>query len=85
MRLVTYVVGQQAAQPGVFIDGDQAVLSLALAQQAVHGGPAPELSSVLSLIEAGDEGLAHVRTLIRRAPAAAVLSRSDVRLRAPIR
>ena len=84
MRLVTYVVGQRAVQPGVLIDGGQAVLSLALAQQAVHGGPAPELASVLSLVEAGEEGLAHVRKLIRRAPAAAVLQRSDVRLRAPI-
>ena len=84
MRLVTYVVGQRAAQPGVLIDGGQAVLSLALAQQAVHGVPAPEMASVLSLIEAGEEGLAHVRKLIRRAPATAVLSRSDVRLRAPI-
>jgi 2-keto-4-pentenoate hydratase/2-oxohepta-3-ene-1,7-dioic acid hydratase in catechol pathway len=84
MRLVTFVVGQQAPQPGALVDGGQAVLSLALAQQAVHGVPAPELASVLALLESGDEAVAHARALVARAPSAAVLARSDVRLRAPI-
>ncbi len=84
MRLVTFVVGQQAPQPGALVDGGQAVLSLALAQQAVHGVPAPELASVLALLESGDEAMAHARALVARAPSAAVLARSDVRLRAPI-
>lgn len=84
MRLVTFVVGQQAPQPGALIDGGQAVVSLALAQQALHGVPAPELVSVLALLEAGDEAMAQARALVARAPSAAVLARSDVRLRAPI-
>ena len=84
MRLVTFVVGQQAPQPGALVDGGQAVLSLALAQQAVHGVPAPELASVLALLESGDEAMAHARALVARAPSSAVLARSDVRLRAPI-
>jgi 2-keto-4-pentenoate hydratase/2-oxohepta-3-ene-1,7-dioic acid hydratase in catechol pathway len=84
MRLVTYVVGQQAPQAGALIDGGQAVVSLALAQQELHRSAAPELASVLALIEAGDDAMAHARALVARAPRASVLARSDVRLRAPI-
>lgn len=84
MRLVTYVVGQSAPQAGALIHDGQAVVSLTLAQRHVHGGDAPEMASVLALLEGGEEALAHARTLVRRAPVGAVLARSDVRLRAPI-
>jgi len=84
MRLVTFITGRGDAQAGALIDGGQAVLSLQAAQRELHGGSKADLASVLALVEAGDAALAHARTLVERAPAAAVLQRADVRLRAPI-
>jgi 2-keto-4-pentenoate hydratase/2-oxohepta-3-ene-1,7-dioic acid hydratase in catechol pathway len=84
MRLVTYSDAQGLQHAGALIDAGQAVLSLQAAQRELNGSAAEALGSVLALIEGGDAALDHARTLVARAPRAAVLARSAVRLRAPI-
>lgn len=84
MRLVTYSHNRGPQLAGALIDGDQAVLSLQGAQRELHGSEAIAMGGVLALIEGGDEALAHARTLLSRAPRAAVLQRAEVHLHAPI-
>jgi hypothetical protein len=84
MRLVTFQTPGEAARAGAFIERDQAVLDLRQAAQAVHGGSADALASVLSLIEAGPAASELARGLIARAPSAAVRQRSEVKILAPI-
>ncbi len=84
MRLVTFQESGGFARAGAFIERDQAVLDLRLAAQAVHGGNADEMASVLSLIEAGPDASQRARDLIERAPKEAVRSRDTVKILAPI-
>ncbi|MCY4756616.1 fumarylacetoacetate hydrolase family protein [Pelomonas aquatica] len=84
MRLVTYSDAQGVQHAGAFIDQDSAILSLQAAQRELHGSTSPSLASVLSLIEAGDEAMAHARSLVELAPRVAVLLRHQVHLHAPI-
>lgn len=84
MRLVTFQTPGEAARAGAFIERDQAVLDLRQSAQAVHGGSADALASVLSLIEAGPAASELARGLIARAPSAAVRQRSEVKILAPI-
>ena len=84
MRLVTFQEAGGLARAGAFIEGDQAVLDLRQAAQAVHGGSADALASVLSLIEAGPSASELARDLIARAPSAAVRERQAVKILAPI-
>lgn len=84
MRLVTFQEAGGLARAGAFIEGDQAVLDLRQAAQAVHGGSADALASVLSLIEAGPTASELARDLIARAPSAAVRERQAVKILAPI-
>lgn len=60
------------------------MLPLQNAQRELHGAASDALNSVLALVEGGDAALDHARSLVARAPRAAVLPRSRVRLRAPI-
>jgi len=71
-------------RPGALIDGDQAVLDLRLAAQAVRGGTADSVSSIQALIEAGPAAWEFARSLVARVPTDAVIAREAVRLRAPI-
>lgn len=84
MRLVTYADALGMEHAGALIDNGQAVLSLQGAQRELHGAATATSSSVLALIEGCDTALDHARTLVARALRAAVLQRSQVRLRAPI-
>jgi 2-keto-4-pentenoate hydratase/2-oxohepta-3-ene-1,7-dioic acid hydratase in catechol pathway len=84
MRLVTYIDAQGAQCAGALIEGDQALLSLQIANKQVHGGTLTEFSSVLALVEAGEPALERARSLVQRMPRAAVIPRDAVRLRAPI-
>jgi 2-keto-4-pentenoate hydratase/2-oxohepta-3-ene-1,7-dioic acid hydratase in catechol pathway len=84
MRLVTFVRSGAEQRLGALIEHDTLVVDLQQAYGVVHGGTRPELASVLSLIEAGAEGLQLARALADRAPPAAVIARDDVKLRAPI-
>ena len=84
MRLVTFVRSGAEQCLGALIEGDSRVVDLQQANIAVYGNARPELASVLTLIEAGDAALQFARTLTDRAPAKAVIDRSQIKLRAPI-
>lgn len=84
MRLVTFQRAGVPARAGALIDGDQAVLDLQQAAQALGLGEALALSQVQALIEAGPEAWAMAREAVALAPRQAVTARADVRLRAPI-
>ena len=85
MRLVTFQrPGDDAHYAGALIDGDQAVLDLAHALRLSAGGDGRAMSSVLALIEGGEDALALALSLVARAASEAVLARSSVKLLAPI-
>jgi 2-keto-4-pentenoate hydratase/2-oxohepta-3-ene-1,7-dioic acid hydratase in catechol pathway len=84
MRLVTFTIGDERARAGAFIEDDTRIVDLAAAHVALGGGPAPELVSIQALIEGGDAALALAADVTRRAPAAAMRARAQVRLRAPV-
>lgn len=78
MRLVTFQKGAGPQRAGALIDGDVRIVDLATA--IGEAGPA----SVLAIIEGGDAALARAQEAVRAAPASAMVSRAEVRLRAPI-
>lgn len=84
MRLVTFVRSGAEQRLGALIEHDTLVVDLQQAHDVVHSGTRPELASVLSLIEAGYEGLQLARALATRSPTDAVVARAEVKLRAPI-
>ncbi|NIB44105.1 fumarylacetoacetate hydrolase family protein [Pseudomaricurvus alkylphenolicus] len=83
MRLVTFSNEQGLDKAGALIESDSLVVDL---QQAALSAGQPHLafSSVLTLVETGDEALQAAAALVRQAPTDAVLVRDDVRLKAPI-
>lgn len=87
MKLITYVDtahGLKAPlQLGALIDDTQ-VLDLAHAASLCNGQPDLRMASMLDLVRAGDAGLAAARDLVQQRPAAALLPRSRVALRAPL-
>jgi 2-keto-4-pentenoate hydratase/2-oxohepta-3-ene-1,7-dioic acid hydratase in catechol pathway len=84
VRLVTFVGGGAEQRLGVLVDNDATVIDLQRANVAAHGSPRPELASVLSLIEAGEEALQLARALQENAPSQARVDRTQIKLRAPI-
>ena len=84
MRLVTYRDVQGRQQAGALIEKDTLVVDLARAAQAVWGSAAPAFSSILALVEAGSEALAEASRLVTKAPSAAVVERTAIKLCAPI-
>lgn len=82
MRLVTFESGS-GQRLGAVIDDGQTVVDLQAAQQS-KGNSAPELDSMLALIEAGEPGLDLARELIETASAECRLPMADVRLLAPL-
>ncbi|MFJ3483184.1 fumarylacetoacetate hydrolase family protein [Pseudomonas sp. NPDC090202] len=84
MRLVTFTQGDGIERAGALIDNDHLVVDLQAAHRQVQGSENAALSSVLKLVEGGAEALELARTLVRRSPTDSVISRSEVRLRAPI-
>jgi 2-keto-4-pentenoate hydratase/2-oxohepta-3-ene-1,7-dioic acid hydratase in catechol pathway len=84
MRLVTFTRGDGVERAGALFDQDQSVIDLQAAYQQVQGREAGELSSVLKLVEGGDAALELARSLLGKAPSAAVYERNSVKLRAPI-
>jgi 2-keto-4-pentenoate hydratase/2-oxohepta-3-ene-1,7-dioic acid hydratase in catechol pathway len=83
MRLVTFVA-ETEQRLGALIENDQAVVDLQKTHIAAFGQARAELSSVLSLIEAGPEALQFARALLDKVSRATVLDRNAVKLRAPI-
>ncbi|MDB5748296.1 MAG: isomerase [Massilia sp.] len=84
MRLVTYRDERGAMRPGVLIDADSAIVDLASAAQGAGLGGWPAFTSILSLVEAGDEALDEARRLVARAMSSSVIERATVKLCAPI-
>jgi 2-keto-4-pentenoate hydratase/2-oxohepta-3-ene-1,7-dioic acid hydratase in catechol pathway len=84
MRLVTFTRGDGVERAGALFDKDQSVIDLQVAYQQVQGRESGELSSVLKLVEGGEAALELARSLLSKAPAAAVYDRASVKLRAPI-
>lgn len=77
MRLVTYMASGKTAVGALTDDGS--IVDLARAS-----GGAALFSSMLSLIESGDEGLSRVHAILARPPLDAIVSWDSVRLLAPI-
>jgi len=84
MRLVTYTDGAGFERAGALIENDGLIVDLQIAYRSMQGRESPEFASVLALIEGGEQVLEHARTLIAKAPSAAVIERATVKLRAPI-
>ncbi|MND17528.1 Ureidoglycolate lyase [compost metagenome] len=84
MRLVTYTDANGVDRAGALLDQDRQVLDLQTAYRVMQGGDSPVLGSILALVEGGDAALELARALVAKAPSAAVLERSAVKLRAPI-
>jgi len=84
MRLVTYRDERGAMRPGALIEADSAIVDLASAAQDAGLGRWPAFTSVLALVEAGDEALDEARRMVARAPSASVIERASVKLCAPI-
>jgi 2-keto-4-pentenoate hydratase/2-oxohepta-3-ene-1,7-dioic acid hydratase in catechol pathway len=84
MRLVTFIGSGAQQRLGALVENDTKVVDLQQANIAAYGSLRPELASVLSLIEAGDDALHLARALLDRAPAQALIDRSQIKLRAPI-
>lgn len=84
MRLVTYRDERGAMRPGALIEADSAIVDLALAAQDAGLGGWPAFTSILALVEAGDEALDEARRLVARAAPASVIERATVKLCAPI-
>lgn len=82
MRLVTFTRDGKA-QIGC-LQGNDEILVFEDACKALGKTPAPYFSSMLSLIEAGEEGLEAARQLAERSPAEAVIALGSVKLLAPI-
>ena len=84
MRLVTFEDEDLTHRLGALIENDRRILDLAEAHYAVHETYSPDFQSMLSLIEAGEDGLAAAQALVDSPPVEAVIATGDVRLRAPI-
>jgi hypothetical protein len=65
VRFVTWSNASEPARAGVLIDGDTRIVDLAAAYEARHGGAAPaSLTSILSLIQGGEDALAQAREML---------------------
>ena len=84
MRLVTYTDAQGFDRAGALLNRDQHVLDLQNAYRVMEGRDSVALSSILALVETGEPALELARSLVAKAPSAAVLERASVKLRAPI-
>ncbi len=89
MRLVTFsaLAGRPDTRPraGALTDGGTAVIDLAAAHASRWGQAAPQLETVLAIVEAGDAGLALCAEAVGAARGAgATIARDQVALAAPI-
>ena len=84
VRLVTYSNSAGVQRSGAFIENDRCIVDLVSAAEAVHGHASSAFTSVLALVEAGDDALAAAAALVSRAPQNSVIERELVQLMAPI-
>jgi 2-keto-4-pentenoate hydratase/2-oxohepta-3-ene-1,7-dioic acid hydratase in catechol pathway len=83
MKLATFNRGGHIAI-GVVDTARGQILNLAEASRLAAGAPAPELASMLALIDAAGPGLEHARKLAAQWPAAAAVPLNSVRLLPPV-
>lgn len=81
MRLVTFTAGH-GARAGALVDGDTRIVDLQAAHAQRFGRPAPELASVLAIVEADARDLA--AEAVKAARGDTVVARDAVKLLAPI-
>jgi len=85
VRFVTWSNASEPARAGVLIDGDTRIVDLAAAYEARHGGAAPaSLTSILSLIQGGEDALAQAREMLANPAGSALVARADAHLHAPL-
>lgn len=85
MKLVTFrtASADTTDRLGALLGEDQ-LLDLTACARRIRPGVAPAFSSMLALIEAGEQAWEQARELIAASPAQNRLARTDVRLRAPL-
>lgn len=84
MRLVTFYGHGGEHRLGCLVDDDQHVVDVAAADERLNDQSCPALRSMQALIEGGSAALDRARTVIEKAPAAAIIDRTGVRLAAPL-
>jgi 2-keto-4-pentenoate hydratase/2-oxohepta-3-ene-1,7-dioic acid hydratase in catechol pathway len=86
MKLVTFRKGRAQARAGALVDDGRTVVDLQVAHRGKHGKSSKLLTSVLSIIEGGDDALALARSVCTDVPQdnAARLDASKVKLLAPV-
>jgi 2-keto-4-pentenoate hydratase/2-oxohepta-3-ene-1,7-dioic acid hydratase in catechol pathway len=84
LRLVTYLDSNAQQRAGAFINEGANIVDLQTAYELTHGNARGEFSSVLSLVEAGQDALDAANKLIQKAVAKSVVERATVELLAPI-
>ncbi len=84
MKLVTYQVDQGPQRAGALIHDGTQIVDLMAAAEARTGKDDPAFSSVLCLIESGDEAFDRARGLVADPAPSSIVERSAVALRAPI-
>lgn len=83
MKLVTYQhKGKQRA--GAFIDGDRKIIDLAEAHRDAFDEKYKSFSSVLTMIEAGDEALDRAYETLKKVKKKGAIDRKSVKLLAPL-
>ena len=82
MRLVSYI-GSSGTRVGAFLDDDLKIIDLLEAAQ-IRSTADALFRSMMSLIEAGQDGLNSARDLVAACPPGAVVRTEDVRLVAPL-
>ena len=85
MKLVTFTHSQKRGERlGALVNGSRSVMDLQAAHQARYGKRHRALSTMQSLIEAGQNGLDLAVSLLKKAPRDASVPRKAVRLLAPV-
>jgi 2-keto-4-pentenoate hydratase/2-oxohepta-3-ene-1,7-dioic acid hydratase in catechol pathway len=84
MKLVTFSVGGGKLRAGALIAGGLQVLDLVSAAEAAGDGPTDHYSSVLSLIEAGDDAFERAKEFVSKPASSATIQRDGARLHAPL-
>jgi hypothetical protein len=71
-------------RPGALIESDSAIVDLSIAARGAGLGAWPAFTSILALVEAGEEAMAEARRMVALAPTESVIERASVKLCAPI-
>ncbi len=84
MRLITFSTSNARQRAGALVANDSAAVDLDRAWQAAYGESNQHFSSVMALIEGGDEALEQARLIIQNATHDSIFSRAQIHLHAPL-